>query len=126
MPQLMMHSPVTEAVNPGTFTQFHAMPPRCITAPEELTSATGLTIQSCCIAGPNGGKFSAVGPDRRRFKRPRSEDPRQQAKCPPRVGLCRYGEIGGQGEGREKMWTTNRSQRAAPAGRFWLSPDHRR
>ena len=77
MPQLMMHSPVTEAaVNPGTFTQFHAMRPRCIMAPEELTAATGAIVQSCCIAGPNGGKLSAVEPGRRQFERSRSEDRR--------------------------------------------------
>ena len=69
-----MRSPVIEAaVNPGKLTQFHAMPPRCIMAPE-LTAATGLIVQSCSVAGPNGGKLSVVGPGRRRFERPRSED----------------------------------------------------
>src|SRR6516162_5103088 len=94
-----MLSPVIEAaVNPGTFTQFHATPPRCITAPQEQTAATGLTLQSCYIAGPNGGKLSAVGPGRRRFERPRSEGRRYRARCPSRVGLSRYGENRGVGE----------------------------
>jgi len=74
MPQLTMHSLVMEAaVNPEAFTQVRAMPPRRITAPEELTTATELTAQSCCIANPNGGKLSAVGTSRRRFERRHNE-----------------------------------------------------
>jgi hypothetical protein len=70
MPQLTMHSPVMgAAVNPEAFTQIRAMPPRRITAPEELKAATELTVQSCCIANPNGGKLSALGASRRRFER---------------------------------------------------------
>jgi hypothetical protein len=73
MPQLTMHSPVMgAAVNPEAFTQIRAMPPRRITAPDELKAATELTVQSCCIANPNGGKLSALGTSRRRFERSHS------------------------------------------------------
>jgi hypothetical protein len=69
MLQLTMHSPVTgAAVNPEAFTQIRAMQPHRIIAPEELTAATELTVQSCCTANPNGGKHSALGTSRRRFE----------------------------------------------------------
>jgi hypothetical protein len=73
MLQLTMHSPVMGvAVNPEVFTRIRAMLPRRITAPEELTAATELTVQSCCIANPNGGKLSTLGTSRRRFERSHS------------------------------------------------------
>ena len=73
MLQLTMHSPVMgAAVIPEAFTQIRAMPPRRINAPEELKASTELTVQSCCIANPNGGKLSALGTRRRRFEPSRS------------------------------------------------------
>src|SRR6516164_5365108 len=92
MLQLTMHSPVMgAAVIPEAFTQIRAMPPRRINAPEELKASTELTVQSCCIANPNGGKLSALGTRRRRFEPSRSNSNHRGMRSTPSFfarGFC--------------------------------------